>query len=70
MDEAALVVGPVLEGHDFSPGLQKLRGRTCPWNTAAIWSVLRLSKVGFPFIGDGVLMGDVDVPGGVEVSSV
>ena len=30
-----------------------LRGRTCPWNTMAMWDVQKLSLTGFPLIGDG-----------------
>ena len=68
-DETTLVVGPVLDGHDFheapsysemrmsnnekSKGHQDipLRGRTCPWNTCAIWRLDKLGLVGFPLIG-------------------
>jgi hypothetical protein len=64
MDEDTLVVGPVLEGHLFSEGEQSLRGRTCPWNTLALWSVPRLCMVGFPLLGDG--LGEPAVAG-VEV---
>ncbi len=63
VDIDTLVVGPVLEGHEFSSGENLLRGRTCPWNTAAIWNVKAISLVGFPLIGDGSL----DMEGGVEV---
>lgn len=28
-----------------------LRGRTCPWNTCAIWRLDKLGVVGFPLIG-------------------
>ena len=30
-----------------------LRGRTCPWNTMAMWDVQKLGLTGFPLIGDG-----------------
>ena len=30
-----------------------LRGRTCPWNTMAMWDVGKLALTGFPIIGDG-----------------
>jgi hypothetical protein len=49
----ALVVGSVLEGHDFRVGYNQLRGRTTPWNTLAVWDVKKLSVFGFPLIGDG-----------------
>jgi hypothetical protein len=54
LDESTLIVGPALEGHVFSEGEQGLRGRTCPWNTLALWSVRKLSVVGFPLMGDGL----------------
>jgi hypothetical protein len=67
-DERTLVVGPVLQGHDFTPSLATececesecvsegvpLRGRTCPWNTCAVWRLDKLGVVGFPLIGDGI----------------
>ena len=31
-----------------------IRGRTCPWNTFAIWDVKKLALTGFPLIGDGI----------------
>ena len=52
-DERVLVVGPVLEGHEFSPGEVSLRGRTCPWNTLALWRVDLLGLTGFPSVADG-----------------
>lgn len=66
-DENTLVLGPVLEGHDFHEGLNPLRGRTSPWNTCAIWNTRKLAIVGFPLIGDGV---PNEIPGGVEVEFV
>ena len=54
-----------MNGHDFSKGVHTLRGRTCPWNTFAIWDVDYLSRTGFLLISDGVEMGDKT--GGVEV---
>lgn len=53
-------------GHEFSLGDNTLRGRTCPWNTCAIWDVKKLSVLGFPMVGDGIY-GDRS-SGGVEVS--
>lgn len=52
--ENTLVVGPSLPGHDFSVGLQTLRGRTCPWNTFSIWTVRNLGLIGFPLVADGL----------------
>ena len=43
----------------------RLRGRTCPWNTFAIWNVDILALIGFPMIADGTMM-DRSI-GGVEV---
>ena len=42
-----------------------LTGRTCPWNTFAIWRVQELGLIGFPLIGDGTA--DNRACGGVEV---
>ena len=62
--ENVLVVGPVLPGHHFTPGANVvLRGRTCPWNTFAIWVTSRLALTGFPMVGDGI---DSSENGGVE----
>jgi hypothetical protein len=44
----------------------ELTGRTCPWNTFAIWRVRELGIVGFPLMGDGT--GEDRSVGGVEVS--
>jgi hypothetical protein len=65
-EEDLLVVGPELPGHSFILGDNLLRGRTCPWNTFAIWRVDYLGLTGFPMIGDGV-SGDRSI-GGVEVT--
>lgn len=54
LDGSTLVVGPVLDGHQFLEGEQVLRGRTCPWNTLALWNTAKLSAVGFPLMGDGL----------------
>jgi hypothetical protein len=45
-----------------------LTGRTCPWNTFAIWRTHELGFLGFPIIGDGT--GADRSIGGVEVSFV
>lgn len=68
LDENTLVVGPSLLGHEFTEGPQTLRGRTCPWNTAALWNVSKLALIGFPMIGDGVP--SHSGTDGVEVSSL
>jgi hypothetical protein len=61
----ALMVGPAMAGHEFSEGLQTIRGRTCPWNTFALWSVRDLALTGFPLVGDGE--GPAHTNSGVEV---
>ena len=55
-DPNHLVIGPCLPGHEFvkGGGETSLRGRTCPWNTFAIWSVTNLGVLGFPLVGDGL----------------
>lgn len=55
-DESILVIGPRMKGHDFSPGdnVLELRGRTCPWNTFAIWRTKYLALTGFPLVSDGM----------------
>lgn len=45
--------------------MKGLRGRTCPWNTFAIWNIDILALIGFPMIADGTMM-DRSI-GGVEV---
>ena len=52
-DSDILVAGPAISGHEFAQGAQSLRGRSCPWNTFAIWSLPFLTLTGFPMIGDG-----------------
>ena len=54
-------------GHDFCEGESIIRGRTCPWNTFALWTVDPLSLTGFPPVGDG--HGPKREKGGVEVTS-
>mmetsp|Transcript_78361 Transcript_78361/g.123414 ORF Transcript_78361/g.123414 Transcript_78361/m.123414 type:complete len:746 (+) Transcript_78361:58-2295(+) len=54
MTAGVLVVGPVLDGHSFEEGEQKLNGRTTPWNTLALWSVRKLAMTGFLNIADGL----------------
>jgi hypothetical protein len=61
-DDNVCLVGPVLSGHEFKEGDHVLRGRTCPWNTFAIWRVAVLYLTGFPLIADGM----DDVEAGVE----
>jgi hypothetical protein len=75
MDADTLVVGPVLEGHEFLENSLPLplRGRTCPWNTAALWNLSRLQCIGFPMIGDGFVSSSdaaISLGGGVEVRNI
>lgn len=65
LGDDVLVAGAVLPGHEYRPeskGALPLTGRSCPWNTAAVWDVSKLGVTGFPPIGEG----NADVPGGVE----
>jgi hypothetical protein len=61
-----LVVGAALSGHEYSNGnngddngngrnekVVELNGRTCPWNTLALWNLNKLI-LGFPLLADGV----------------
>ena len=66
-DTNTLVVGPALPGHDFNVGINQIEGRTCPWNTFAIWNVNHLGLVGFPMVGDGM---GTDASGVEEVTTV
>ena len=59
-----LVVGPALQGHIFTAGANEIRGRTCPWNSFALWDVRKLQLTGFPLIGNGNK--NLDISGGVE----
>mmetsp|Transcript_22387 Transcript_22387/g.37443 ORF Transcript_22387/g.37443 Transcript_22387/m.37443 type:complete len:362 (-) Transcript_22387:112-1197(-) len=49
--------------------IQTLRGRTCPWNTFAIWRVKELGFTGFALIGDG-LGSDRTIAGVEELSTI
>jgi hypothetical protein len=42
-----LVVGAALNGHLYVPGSCELNGRTCPWNTLAVWNLPKLCLTGF-----------------------
>jgi hypothetical protein len=57
-----LVVGAAMNGHVYhKPGETViLTGRTCPWNTLAIWNVPKLCQTGF------VMVSDLGSAGGVE----
>ena len=63
-DSDTLLVGPTLQGHLFKPGVCEISGRTCPWNTFALWDIRKLQLTGFPLIGNGNRK--LDISGGVE----
>ncbi|CAE6348809.1 unnamed protein product [Rhizoctonia solani] len=48
-----LVVGKAFDAHTFHKGLDDgssqvyLTGRTCPWNTLAVWNLNKLARTGF-----------------------
>ncbi|KAL7438522.1 hypothetical protein ACHAXH_008120 [Discostella pseudostelligera] len=65
--EKTLVVGTVLQGHDYRCGKQnaekgsdneevevELTGRTTPWNTCSLWNVSKLSLTGFLLVSEGL----------------
>jgi hypothetical protein len=66
-DEDTLVVGKVLQGHEFTPGINELKGTTCPWNTFAVWRLDKLVKTGFLLVSEGLIR---DTEAGVEEVSV
>jgi len=73
-DGDTLVCGAALPGHDYrgggeGPALCELTGRTCPWNTIALWDVGKLALTGFPAVGEGLHEG-VHCAGVEEVSCV
>lgn len=56
-DESVLAIGPRMNGHEFAERGSyrvELRGRTCPWNTFAIWRTRHLALTGFPMVADGL----------------
>jgi len=59
-DDSVLVIGPRMQGHEFQASSKAprqnvvLRGRTCPWNTFAIWRTKYLALTGFPIVADGM----------------
>ncbi len=76
MTDDTLVVGAALPGHDFygksdddTIGTEvDLNGRTCPWNTLAMWDLNKLALIGFPLCADGLhtLEDGTSVAGGIE----
>eukprot|EP00980_Cylindrotheca_fusiformis_P007326 scaffold1525_cov142-Cylindrotheca_fusiformis.AAC.126 len=51
-DEDTVVAGAALPGHTYSAGNVELNGRTCPWNTLAVWNLQKLSLTGFQLCSD------------------
>lgn len=51
-DKDTVVAGAALPGHAYSAGEVELNGRTCPWNTLAVWSLEKLSLTGFQLCSD------------------
>lgn len=66
-DPDVLVAGPAMSGHQFQLGRQPLQGRSCPWNTLAVWALPLLTLTGFPLVGDG---GGMCAGGVEEVSAI
>lgn len=66
-NEHVLMAGPAMQGHIYISGKNKLSGRTCPWNTFAIWSMTYLGRIGFPLIGDAF---GTDCGGVEEVTTI
>lgn len=51
-DRDTIVAGAVLPGHAYAPGKVELNGRTCPWNTLAVWNLEKISLTGFQLCSD------------------
>jgi hypothetical protein len=53
-EDNTLVAGAALNGHLHAGDNQEveLNGRTCPWNTLAVWNARRLSLTGFSLCSD------------------
>jgi hypothetical protein len=56
-DEDVIVAGAAMNGHLYNnagggAGEVELNGRTCPWNTLAVWNLKQLSLTGFPLCSD------------------
>lgn len=58
-----LVLGAALPGHAFTIGCHRLTALTSPWNTFALWSVMKLAKIGFLQISEGLIR---DLSSGME----
>jgi len=74
-----LVAGAALPGHQHQSSsidsgkkedigtIVELTGRTCPWNTLAIWNLKRLALTGFPLLADGLHMNEDGSPGAAGI---
>jgi len=72
-----LVAGAVLPGHHHCEPLDtdrnaigmtvELTGRTCPWNTLAIWNLKQLAVTGFPLLADGLHINEDGSPGAAGI---
>ena len=52
-DQQTLVAGAAMNGHLYSADTEvELNGRTCPWNTLAVWDVRKLALTGFSLCSD------------------
>jgi hypothetical protein len=73
-EDDTLVVGAAMNGHVYhhksgentntSENVVVLTGRTCPWNTLAIWNVPKLCQTGF------IMVSDLGSAAGVEECAV
>mmetsp|Transcript_25343 Transcript_25343/g.29848 ORF Transcript_25343/g.29848 Transcript_25343/m.29848 type:complete len:330 (+) Transcript_25343:30-1019(+) len=56
------------DGEESNRTVVELNGRTCPWNTCAIWNLRKLALTGFPLVADGLHRYDDGSPGvsGIE----
>jgi len=63
-----IVVGAALPGHEFKPGRRPLDGRTCPWNTLALWHVRTLALTGFLGVAEGTCLPSREDAGVEEVT--
>jgi hypothetical protein len=76
LDDATLVVGAALPGHDYQNSAQTtsqqqsivcaLTGTTSPWNTLALWNVPKLALSGFQLVSEGHNHSDPAAIAGIE----
>eukprot|EP00616_Rhizochromulina_sp_CCMP1243_P001169 CAMPEP_0118980128 /NCGR_PEP_ID=MMETSP1173-20130426/27590_1 /TAXON_ID=1034831 /ORGANISM="Rhizochromulina marina cf, Strain CCMP1243" /LENGTH=313 /DNA_ID=CAMNT_0006930449 /DNA_START=11 /DNA_END=950 /DNA_ORIENTATION=+ len=63
-----IVVGAALPGHEFFPGRRPVDGRSCPWNTLALWHVKTLALTGFLGVAEGTCLPSREDAGVEEVT--